>query len=110
MLLGALRVILPYFQENGFYVECGGYDGETASNTLLFEKTRKWTGLLIEPDPTQYNALKTKNRKAFSVNSCLSLEPYPASVRSLSSDYIIVLSALFTSTFNTTTKFVIMIF
>ena len=46
--------------ETDFFVECGALDGETNSNTLYFEKTRHWKGLLIEADPTNYAQLKQK--------------------------------------------------
>jgi FkbM family methyltransferase len=36
---------------NGFFVEVGANDGVTYSNTLYFEKYKKWTGILIEPIP-----------------------------------------------------------
>lgn len=35
----------------GIFVDVGGYDGVTGSNTLFFEVFRGWTGLLIEPVP-----------------------------------------------------------
>ena len=64
--------------ENGFFVESGALDGERNSNSLLFERTRHWTGLLVEPNPYSYEKLKKKHRKAFSINACLSPHPYPA--------------------------------
>ena len=68
------------FKVNGFFVESGSYDGEYLSNSLLFELHRGWTGLLIEPLSQQYNTLKQKRRKAFAINACLSLRPYPVQV------------------------------
>ncbi|XP_052227732.1 uncharacterized protein LOC127842327 isoform X2 [Dreissena polymorpha] len=65
------------FMEGGFYVECGALDGEESSNTLFFEKVRKWNGLLIEADPSNYQDMKSKHRKAFTINACLSIQPYP---------------------------------
>ena len=62
-------------------MECGAFDGEKHSNTLFFERERKWTGLLIEADPVYYRHLEHKKRKAFSINACLSVEPYPSEVR-----------------------------
>lgn len=59
------------FQTGGFFIEAGAVDGEAASNSYFFEVQRNWTGLLVEPDPIAYNLLKTKHRKAYSVNSCL---------------------------------------
>ncbi|XP_060086052.1 uncharacterized protein LOC132565429 [Ylistrum balloti] len=66
--------------EGGFYIECGGLDGEKGSNTLFFEKVRKWNGLLIEGDPSNYAMLKSKHRKAFTMNACLYPYTYPARV------------------------------
>jgi FkbM family methyltransferase len=37
--------------DGGFFVEAGANDGIAESNTLLFERHRNWTGLLIEPVP-----------------------------------------------------------
>ena len=71
-------------QENGFFVESGALDGELNSNSLLFERSRHWTGLLVEPNPYSYKRLKAKHRKAFSINACLSPYPHPAQVNGLS--------------------------
>jgi hypothetical protein len=57
--------------ERGVFVEAGAYDGETWSNTLYLERYKGWTGLLIEPSVENYKILKSKNRNAYSVNSCL---------------------------------------
>lgn len=40
---------------NGVFVEVGALDGFGASNTWFFEKERNWSGLLIEPNPVEYN-------------------------------------------------------
>lgn len=37
----------------GVFVDIGGYDGVTGSNTLFFEERRGWTGVLVEPVPVQ---------------------------------------------------------
>ena len=47
-----------YFQENGFFVECGVLDGETRSNTLYLEKDSNWEGIIIEGDPGSWNSVK----------------------------------------------------
>jgi FkbM family methyltransferase len=39
----------------GVFVEVGALDGFGASNTWFFEKERNWKGLLIEPNPVEYN-------------------------------------------------------
>lgn len=40
-------------QRNGIFVDIGGYDGMTGSNTHFLETYRGWSGLLIEPVPSQ---------------------------------------------------------
>ena len=77
-----------YFQEGGFFVECGAFDGEIESNSLFFERERAWNGLLIEADPNQYTTLKGKNRKAFTSNTCLSTVPYPVRVSFIFKSFI----------------------
>ena len=62
-------------KEGGFFIEVGAYDGEIMSNTLFFEKTRKWTGLLIEANPRAYREILTKDRKAWVAGACISLTP-----------------------------------
>ncbi|XP_076101019.1 uncharacterized protein LOC143070724 [Mytilus galloprovincialis] len=69
------------FKKGGFFVECGALDGETRSNTLIFERSRGWNGLLIEADPSNYALVKKKNRKAFTINACLSIYPYPVKLQ-----------------------------
>lgn len=75
-----IYIYILYKQENGFYVECGALDGEKGSNTFFFEKVRKWNGVLIEADPSNFAVLKTKHRKAFISHSCLSPTRIPAKV------------------------------
>nr|XP_027238243.1 uncharacterized protein LOC113829302 [Penaeus vannamei] len=59
--------------DKGFFLEAGALDGEDKSNTLYFERELSWTGLLVEPDPSQYRTLVSKKRKAFSINAAFSL-------------------------------------
>ncbi|KAI9562622.1 hypothetical protein GHT06_010076 [Daphnia sinensis] len=72
---GILRILRN--QTNGFFIECGAYDGETLSNTLYMERSLAWTGLLIETDQISFKAIKGRNRKAFTSPVCLSTKPYP---------------------------------
>lgn len=58
-------------QKNGFFVEAGALDGEHMSNSLYFELAREWTGILIEPVPSQFNEMLKKNRNAFAINACI---------------------------------------
>jgi FkbM family methyltransferase len=36
-------------KRGGTFIDVGGYDGVTGSNTVFFEKWRGWTGVLVEP-------------------------------------------------------------
>lgn len=42
----------------GTFIDVGGYDGITGSNTVFFEKWRGWTGVLIEPVTANLNQAK----------------------------------------------------
>ncbi|RDH91986.1 MAG: FkbM family methyltransferase [endosymbiont of Seepiophila jonesi] len=55
-----LETYLDY--DEGFFVELGANDGVTQSNTLYFEKTRKWRGILVEP--ILHNFLKCKSNRS----------------------------------------------
>ncbi|XP_076065895.1 protein Star-like isoform X2 [Oratosquilla oratoria] len=65
---------------NGFFIECGALDGEVRSNTLFFERDRGWKGILIEADPSNYEKLLFKHRKAFLSPACLAPTSYPTAV------------------------------
>lgn len=41
--------VLTKQRRGGVFVDVGGYDGSSGSNTLFFEIFRAWTGLIIEP-------------------------------------------------------------
>ena len=58
-------------KRNGFFIEAGGHNGEANSNSLFFELTRNWTGLLIEPVPSFFQQLSSKKRKVFAINACI---------------------------------------
>ncbi len=59
-------------KRNGFFIECGAGYGEALSNTLFFEKSMNWTGLLIEANPTIFSSLRKTNRHAYLLNACVS--------------------------------------
>lgn len=69
-----------FVQTEGFFVECGAYDGQTMSNTLYLERTLDWSGLLIEASPPFFDQLSLRKRKAWTMPVCLSLTPYPTEV------------------------------
>jgi FkbM family methyltransferase len=49
-------------KRGGTFVDVGGYDGVTGSNTLFLEQWRGWTGVLVEPVPAQLDKAKTVRR------------------------------------------------
>ena len=38
------NILILGHKKNGFYIECGGADGEEGTNTLFFELNRNWKG------------------------------------------------------------------
>jgi len=79
-LLFSLHSLNIVLQKEGFFVECGAFDGFFLANTLDLEVKHGWTGLLIEASPATYQILLTRKRKAMTSNVCLSLAPYPTEV------------------------------
>lgn len=57
-------------KEGGFFLDIGANDGITFSNSLFFEKTRKWKGICIEPVPRFYDQLQ-KIRSCITINACI---------------------------------------
>jgi FkbM family methyltransferase len=57
----------------GYYVELGANNGISFSNSLYFERYRRWTGLLIEPAPKHFNELKRNriSKNYFSNAACV---------------------------------------
>jgi FkbM family methyltransferase len=55
----------------GFFIEIGGHDGITGSNTLFFEKFRNWDGICIEASPRLYEMM-SMSRSVECLNIALS--------------------------------------
>ena len=55
---------------NGFFVEVGALDGFGASNTWFFEKERNWSGLLIEPNPVEFDKMVNHPRELSHKENC----------------------------------------
>ena len=49
-------------KRDGVFVEIGGYDGVSGSNCLFFELMRGWSGVLVEPSPTQFTHAQAARR------------------------------------------------
>ena len=61
---------------NGVFVESGAYDGEKFSTTLHLERNYNWTGLLVEPNPKNFDNILLKGRHSWLLNACLSPVPF----------------------------------
>jgi FkbM family methyltransferase len=56
-------------RDGGFFVEAGGHDGYTQSNTYYLERFRCWRGMLVEP-MVEMAAEARRNRPASTVFQC----------------------------------------
>ncbi|XP_059469038.1 protein Star-like [Neocloeon triangulifer] len=59
-------------RNNGFFVDCGAFDGESLSSSLPLEKLFNWKGLLVDAGPRQIQRLLLKGRKAWIAPTCMS--------------------------------------
>lgn len=67
------KIIQKYLNyENGFYLEIGGNDGITQSNTANLEFFKNWTGMLVEPIYEKYNLMLGNRKKSICINACVS--------------------------------------
>eukprot|EP00095_Tigriopus_kingsejongensis_P006167 maker-scaffold40_size501252-snap-gene-2.16 protein:Tk06167 transcript:maker-scaffold40_size501252-snap-gene-2.16-mRNA-1 annotation:"hypothetical protein DAPPUDRAFT_224483" len=73
---------------NGFFIESGAADGVFFSNSLFFEVHRNWSGILIEPNPTQYQALTKAQRNCYNLQGCLSMHKYSEEVSFLNAGHV----------------------
>jgi len=64
-------------QRNGFFIEAGAANGERSSNSLHLELHFGWKGLLVEMDPYWYLMTIAKNRRAHTLNACISTTTSP---------------------------------
>jgi hypothetical protein len=62
---------LPNTEGQRVFVEIGGNDGITLSNTFYLESEAGWHGISVEPLPRACDAL-AKNRECITVNACIS--------------------------------------
>ena len=58
-------------RKNGFFVECGAYDGIAESTCKYFEDQLGWTGINIEPLPNPYSELIKNRPKCINLNLAL---------------------------------------
>jgi FkbM family methyltransferase len=58
-------------RDGGFFVEAGGNDGYTQSNTYWLERFRGWTGILVEPMQELYELARDERERAEVVRAAL---------------------------------------
>ena len=57
--------------EQGFFIECGAYDGIYQSNTFLYEKNLNWGGVLIESSKNRFIECESNRLNSKVYNYCL---------------------------------------
>jgi FkbM family methyltransferase len=65
--------------DRGVFIEAGANDGIAQSNTLYFEKYRRWRGLLIEPIPELAAACRRNRRRCLVEHAALVPFDHPTS-------------------------------
>ncbi len=65
---------LNYFKDvkNGFFIECGAFDGLIESTCLFFASKMGWKGINIEPVPSNYDLLVKHRPNEYCINCALS--------------------------------------
>ncbi|XP_069184283.1 uncharacterized protein [Procambarus clarkii] len=69
----AYKFVNNYFknyEKPGTFMEIGAQDGEFMSLTLFVEQQLGFRGVLVEPNPFDYQKLRAMRRPALSINAC----------------------------------------
>ncbi len=88
--IGQSRIVDEFLggRRSGFYVECGAANGKNLSNSLFFEETRDWKGLLVEADPGAFQELLKLHRNVYLLNACLSPSPQSTKLNFTTADVL----------------------
>lgn len=62
------------FKNNGFFIECGAFDGLTECSCKFFEETLGWKGINVEASPAIFPKLVENRPKTINCNMALSDE------------------------------------
>lgn len=60
-------------ERGGVFLDVGAYDGVMINNTYFLEQARGWTGMCVEPLPSEFAKLQSA-RTAVCINGCAALE------------------------------------
>lgn len=71
--IGQDEFIDNFFQkkEGLIFLDIGAHDGVSLSNTYFLEKNRNWSGICVEPQPSEFEKLKN-NRNCVCLNVAIS--------------------------------------
>jgi FkbM family methyltransferase len=73
----AVEILKVVDFDNGVFVECGANDGLFMNNTWVLESQRGWTGLLVEPSPSAFEACVKNRPNSIVLNYALVSNDYP---------------------------------
>ena len=59
-------------REDGIFLELGGFDGKTYSNSYMLENVLDFRGMLIEPGPSNFVKMKKNRPKCININCAIS--------------------------------------
>ncbi len=62
--------------KKGTYIECGAANGFSQSNTLILECGYEWGGILVEPNPHNYQVITRHRHNCFVANCALVSHDY----------------------------------
>jgi hypothetical protein len=54
------KYLIHFFQEPGFFLEIGCWDGELISQTVWLERARGWSGVCVDPFPGNFRRRKCR--------------------------------------------------
>lgn len=71
--LGQDTSVIEFYggKKDGFFVDVGAFDGVSMSNTFLLEKKYNWTGICVEPCPSEFEKLISNRPAAYCCNSAV---------------------------------------
>jgi FkbM family methyltransferase len=65
------QLLTEYLPPKGTYIEAGALDGFNFSNTYYLDRVKGWSGLLVEPNPPQFQSCLDFRRRAIVVQCAL---------------------------------------
>jgi FkbM family methyltransferase len=85
-LNGIDKILLDFLPDQGLFLEAGANDGILQSNTFYLEKSKKWTGILIEPIPSLFKVLSKTRSGCICLNVALVGDNNPGFIKLFNND------------------------